>query len=95
MPFVDLLAIGRLDGLHGRGDFAPVLAHIIQALTEAGDIVGEPLAKPVRIIEAGAEAPVAAVMAVGEDLHIEPHPRSYAEESSLTSVIWNSVFTPL
>lgn len=74
MLFVNQPAIVRLDGLHVRGDFAPALAHIIEALPETGDIVGELLAKPVRIIEVGAEASVAAVIPVGEDLHIEACP---------------------
>lgn len=72
MLFADLPAIGHFDTLRGSGDLASVLAHIIKTLAGAGDAVGEPLAKPVRIIEVGAEVSVAAVMPIGEDLHIEP-----------------------
>lgn len=67
-----MVAFARMGILNGRGDFTPVLAHIIEALAETGDIVGELPAEIVSLTKVGAEATVAAIMPIGEHLHIEP-----------------------
>ena len=78
-----MVALARMGILNGRGDFASVRAHIIETLAVTGDIVGELPAEIMRLVKVGAEAPIAAVMPVGKDLHIESRPLVICERIPL------------